>query len=653
MTLHALVNNQPKQIVGGFIGVNGVPRSIRKIYIGNEDNQPVLCFKRKEYNYVSFGDSIAAGHSINDSWATDYGTGSQYGEKKNESAPVNTKTQIVPKSYTNLIHNYLQSSYKSYPVTTKSFAHSGDKNNHLRDKLNHQEVIEAVKEANIVTVCIGANTVLGAVEADSIPKYLAYGNPALLEIENKIAPGFTMLACDENVYGSYKNIFKRLAELNTDENTRFVFTSIYNPYKYLWLDQPRNEYTSGYFSTIFNWIPDLTWDLPWLGEVGLDVRKYVYEYEYMGASLKLITERIDGLTADSNRPLSDWVEDQVTKLNSILKKAINEFGDTRFIFADTKSLYESAPDRIYSAATKKYNDLVNVELVRGTTIGDLDWGKFWSNFDFNNVDIARLDKTIQDMLMTIVEKVILPDVDPHPEEDGQYFLYRSFADALGWQNLARYTITFNANGGNGSMTEQKIVGVGDYPAYVTLNTNNFTHPQTGYRFIGWNTKPDGSGTSYSNGQYISLTSDLTLYAQWSDMYTVRYIHTNHTNLYPNEGNTGHQECYELWIGGRNDNPQPKFGNFSDGEVKEYMLPYNNRVGIVTRHYKESGLSGYLYKDADCGIYFNGEMVASGTGEALYDFSLTSNITIDFRWKISGSLVTADARSWEDCYITTW
>ena len=37
----------------------------------------------------------------------------------------------------------------------------------------------------------------------------------------------------------------------------------------------------------------------------------------------------------------------------------------------------------------------------------------------------------------------------------------------------------------------------------------------GYDFLGWNTKPDGSGEKYGPGQSIPLTKDLTLYAQWS------------------------------------------------------------------------------------------------------------------------------------------
>lgn len=51
----------------------------------------------------------------------------------------------------------------------------------------------------------------------------------------------------------------------------------------------------------------------------------------------------------------------------------------------------------------------------------------------------------------------------------------------------------------------------DVPA--TIPPDEPTHD--GYVFSGWNTKPDGSGKEYSPGQGITLTKDLTLYAQWS------------------------------------------------------------------------------------------------------------------------------------------
>ena len=72
-----------------------------------------------------------------------------------------------------------------------------------------------------------------------------------------------------------------------------------------------------------------------------------------------------------------------------------------------------------------------------------------------------------------------------------------------------YTITFNANGGEGNMEPQRFeVGVD-----TALNTNAFIREN--YKFIGWNTAADGGGATYSDGGAIlELTGDMTLYAQW-------------------------------------------------------------------------------------------------------------------------------------------
>ncbi|MEE1253465.1 MAG: InlB B-repeat-containing protein [Paludibacteraceae bacterium] len=65
-----------------------------------------------------------------------------------------------------------------------------------------------------------------------------------------------------------------------------------------------------------------------------------------------------------------------------------------------------------------------------------------------------------------------------------------------------YTISYNANGGSGTMESTTNV----------VAANTFT--REGYTFAGWNTVADGTGTSYAAGDYIS--SDLTLYAQWEE-----------------------------------------------------------------------------------------------------------------------------------------
>ena len=71
-----------------------------------------------------------------------------------------------------------------------------------------------------------------------------------------------------------------------------------------------------------------------------------------------------------------------------------------------------------------------------------------------------------------------------------------------------YTVKFNSNGGSGDMDRQTIAA----NTSATLSANAYT--RSGYSFAGWNTKADGSGTAYKNGQEITPTEDITLYAQW-------------------------------------------------------------------------------------------------------------------------------------------
>lgn len=77
----------------------------------------------------------------------------------------------------------------------------------------------------------------------------------------------------------------------------------------------------------------------------------------------------------------------------------------------------------------------------------------------------------------------------------------------------KYTITFNATGGKGIMNKQTI----SYGEETALNKNTFT--KTGYTFKEWNTKADGTGTSYKDGGKITITENITLYAIWEETFS--------------------------------------------------------------------------------------------------------------------------------------
>lgn len=101
-------------------------------------------------------------------------------------------------------------------------------------------------------------------------------------------------------------------------------------------------------------------------------------------------------------------------------------------------------------------------------------------------------------------------------------------DELKWEDLTndlplyavwkqKVTITFNhdsdSGSGTGSMAAQEVASGETF----TLNENKFGAPN-GKAFGSWNTKVDGTGDKYTDGQTIEngLTADTTLYAQWLD-----------------------------------------------------------------------------------------------------------------------------------------
>ncbi len=87
----------------------------------------------------------------------------------------------------------------------------------------------------------------------------------------------------------------------------------------------------------------------------------------------------------------------------------------------------------------------------------------------------------------------------------------------------QYTIKFDGNTADGGSTDDQTM---TYDTAANLTANGYT--KTGYTFTGWNTKPDGTGTAYSDGQNVKnlTTADgdmITLYAQWrANNYTIKY-----------------------------------------------------------------------------------------------------------------------------------
>ena len=76
-----------------------------------------------------------------------------------------------------------------------------------------------------------------------------------------------------------------------------------------------------------------------------------------------------------------------------------------------------------------------------------------------------------------------------------------------------YDVIYNGNGStNGEVPASASYASG---RTVTIKDNVGQLQSNGSSFAGWNTKPDGSGTDYAPGDTFTITSNVTLYAQWA------------------------------------------------------------------------------------------------------------------------------------------
>ena len=71
-----------------------------------------------------------------------------------------------------------------------------------------------------------------------------------------------------------------------------------------------------------------------------------------------------------------------------------------------------------------------------------------------------------------------------------------------------YTITYHPNGGTGRTQTVEVAKGKD----TKLPENEIE--REGYELVQWNTKADGSGTAYEEGDMINTTEDITLYVVW-------------------------------------------------------------------------------------------------------------------------------------------
>ncbi len=100
-----------------------------------------------------------------------------------------------------------------------------------------------------------------------------------------------------------------------------------------------------------------------------------------------------------------------------------------------------------------------------------------------------------------------------------------------WTQDPTYTVTYNGNGNTGGSVPSDTTNYRQGQT-VTVPGNTGGLVKYGYSFTGWNTKADGSGTTYAQAQTFSMDAqNVTLYAMWT-------LNPTCTVTYSGNGNTG-------------------------------------------------------------------------------------------------------------------
>ncbi len=188
-------------------------------------------------------------------------------------------------------------------------------------------------------------------------------------------------------------------------------------------------------------------------------------------------------------------------------------------------------------------------------------------------------------------------------------------------------VTFNKNGGYYIFSDDTYEHAvsNNYPS--KLHENEFY--KTGYSFTGWNTEPNGSGTSYTDCQEVTFTEPVTLYAQWGKISQIKT--DGNVSVYRADDNwsttplTEAVEGEELQIVQNYNKCQP--GKYFTGE---FTVNGNGLGGVVN--------SGY-FNPVDKFIMPANEVTVGAVQEdkTAYTVDLTTNSSVEVPMRVYSEL----------------
>ena len=217
-------------------------------------------------------------------------------------------------------------------------------------------------------------------------------------------------------------------------------------------------------------------------------------------------------------------------------------------------------------------------------------------------------------------------------DNGQYGINNNKLVLYARWNIKAYTISYNANGGSNAPGDQSKIE----NKSISLSSSKPT--RTGYTFVNWNTKKDGSGTTYKAGASYNGNANLTLYAQWRINKVYIKLNANGGSV---RGSTTYGSCRtnNNLIGCSWNSPKELFHTIDYGDSLDSagLANYNNPEYLyITKDGYFAYASEAWICDSNSGCSTVGKTFDHDTAYKASDFCDASNgdctVTLKVNWK---------------------
>ena len=177
---------------------------------------------------------------------------------------------------------------------------------------------------------------------------------------------------------------------------------------------------------------------------------------------------------------------------------------TLYAHTDLATLKATAVDFTHDYSNHAGSTYHLAHLAQGGNSGTKETSTLTKTFEFDNRNGSSAQTKTWALLLTHV----VNNTSSSTDDCHQWGSFKHYSSS--WATYYYKYVTFNSNGGTGTMSQQTVVNS------ANLTANAFT--REGYTFAGWATSVNGD-VVYANGAEITATSNskgpVTLYAQWT------------------------------------------------------------------------------------------------------------------------------------------